>query len=110
MAERVVLHVGAMKSGTSYIQARLLANQDVLREQGFLYPGRTWREQVLAVTDVLGERRAGPVSDFRGVGAWGRGCPATPRPTFHPTISKPPRRRSRASFVRCINRRRPMRR
>jgi len=62
MAERVVLHVGAMKSGTSYIQARLLANQDVLREQGFLYPGRTWREQVLAVTDVLGERRAGPVS------------------------------------------------
>lgn len=67
MAERVVLHVGAMKSGTSYIQARLLANQAVLREQGFLCPGRTWREQVLAVTDILGERRAGPVS---ATGKW----------------------------------------
>ncbi len=61
MAERVVLHVGAMKSGTSYIQARLLANQDVLGEQGILYPGKTWRDQVLAVNDVLGSDRAGPV-------------------------------------------------
>ena len=44
------------------------------------------------------------------VGAWARGCPATPRPTCRPTISTPPRRRSPASCVRCINRHRPTRR
>ena len=42
----VVLHVGAMKSGTSYLQARLFANQDVLRERGVLVPGETWTHQV----------------------------------------------------------------
>jgi hypothetical protein len=62
MAKRVLLHVGAMKSGTSFIQARLLANQDALARQGVLFPGRTWRDQVLAVSDVLEHRREGPVS------------------------------------------------
>ncbi|HET6627375.1 MAG TPA: hypothetical protein VFG63_13385 [Nocardioidaceae bacterium] len=62
MAARVVLHVGAMKSGTSYIQNRLFANQEVLRDQGVLVPGRSWRDQVLAVTDVLEHKRVGPVS------------------------------------------------
>ncbi len=53
MAERVVLHVGLMKSGTSFLQEVLRANQDVLREQGVLYP-RPWRRQVQAVRDVIG--------------------------------------------------------
>lgn len=62
MAERVLLHVGAMKSGTSFIQVRMAANQEALAKQGVLFPGDGWRDQVLAVTDVLGHKREGPVS------------------------------------------------
>jgi hypothetical protein len=53
VAERVVLHVGLMKSGTSFLQEVLRTNQDVLREQGVLYP-RPWKRQVQAVRDVIG--------------------------------------------------------
>jgi hypothetical protein len=59
MAERVVLHVGAMKSGTSYIQSQLFTNQAMLHEQGVLVPGRTWSSQVAAVVDAIGRPRPG---------------------------------------------------
>jgi hypothetical protein len=59
VSERVVLHVGAMKSGTSFIQQTLAENKDVLRQQGFLFPGEVWRHQVLGVIDVLGQLRDG---------------------------------------------------
>lgn len=71
MAHTVVLHIGAMKSGTSFIQQTLDANRDVLREQGYLFPGKTWRRQVLAVLDVLGQRRGGEIVPGSS-GAWGR--------------------------------------
>jgi len=61
MAERVVLHVGLMKSGTSFLQQVLRHNQDLLREQGVLFPS-PWKRQVQAVKDVSGE----------GNGAWPR--------------------------------------
>ncbi|MFZ0323491.1 MAG: hypothetical protein WAN48_05080 [Actinomycetes bacterium] len=61
MAEQtVVLHVGAMKTGTSFIQAVLEKNRDVLSAQGVLWPGRTWGDQVRAVNDVKARRTAGP--------------------------------------------------
>jgi hypothetical protein len=53
VAERVVLHVGLMKSGTSFIQEVLRTNQGVLRDQGVLFPS-PWRRQVQAVRDVIG--------------------------------------------------------
>ena len=53
MAERVVLHVGAMKSGTSYLQARLFAQKEALARRGVLVPGEQWRDQVAAVRAVL---------------------------------------------------------
>lgn len=53
MASRVVLHVGLMKSGTSYLQHRLEANRALLAGRGVLLPGERWRDQVLAVSDVL---------------------------------------------------------
>ncbi len=56
MAERVVLHAGLMKTGTSYLQRRLQANRKALRQQGFLFP-TPWRSQVLAVSEVLGRKR-----------------------------------------------------
>ncbi|MCR6031477.1 hypothetical protein GGQ22_08445 [Nocardioides sp. zg-579] len=65
MASRVVLHVGLMKSGTSYLQQRLGANRALLRERGVLFPGGTWRDQVLAVSDVLERKQAGPAARGR---------------------------------------------
>ena len=53
MADRVVLHVGAMKSGTSYLQTRLFAQADALARRGVLVPGEQWRDQVAAVRAVL---------------------------------------------------------
>lgn len=71
MAHTVVLHVGAMKSGTSYIQRNLGSNRDVLADQGFLFPGKSWRQQVLGVLDVLGQTRDGEVVPG-SPGAWQR--------------------------------------
>lgn len=39
MADRVYLHVGAPKSGTTFIQTTLWSNQDRLRDCGILLPG-----------------------------------------------------------------------
>ncbi|MCW2760520.1 MAG: hypothetical protein JWR85_721 [Marmoricola sp.] len=66
MGQRVVLHVGAMKSGTSYLQALLFTNQAVLAERGVLVPGRTWSDQVRSVQDVLGlgSARTGDISGY----------------------------------------------
>lgn len=67
----VVLHVGTMKSGTSYLQRRLDAHRDQLRSHGVLFPGRGWGEQVHAVGDLLGRGRLGGESTKRN-GAWAR--------------------------------------
>ncbi len=71
MAERVVLHVGCMKSGTSFIQRTLGENRVALADQDYLFPGKHWQQQVLAVIDVRGHRRDGEVP-ADAVGAWDR--------------------------------------
>lgn len=53
MARRVVLHVGTMKSGTSYLQAALFAHQAGLARAGVLVPGRRWSDQSDAVHDLV---------------------------------------------------------
>jgi glycosyltransferase involved in cell wall biosynthesis len=40
LAQRVYLHVGTPKSGTTYLQAGLWQNRDALRDLGLLFPGR----------------------------------------------------------------------
>ncbi len=40
MADRVFLHIGVPKSGTTYLQAGLWQNREPLRDQGLLFPGR----------------------------------------------------------------------
>lgn len=55
MAERVVLHVGLLKTGTSYLQQRLTAGHKPLAANDVLFP--RWPEQVDGVIDVLGIRR-----------------------------------------------------
>ncbi|TQK70139.1 hypothetical protein [Nocardioides sp. SLBN-35] len=53
MAQRVVLHVGTMKSGTSFLQNVLGENKAELAERGVLFPGRRWRRQVRAVKELI---------------------------------------------------------
>jgi hypothetical protein len=73
MSRRLVLHVGAMKSGTSFIQSRLFANKPMLlEERGILVPGMNWLSQVMAARDVLGSgeeqwaKMAGKVNAHEG--------------------------------------------
>jgi len=65
----VYLHVGAMKSGTTYLQRVLVENKQELRRRGVLFPGRRWTEQVHAAEDLVGRRPSGKPSDK---GAWDR--------------------------------------
>lgn len=58
MVERVVLHVGLMKSGTTFLQGRLGANRDALASQGVLFPAPPWSRQVQAVKDLAGSPEA----------------------------------------------------
>lgn len=71
MRAPVILHVGTMKSGTSYLQRRLDAHRGELRSHGVLFPGNGWGEQVHAVGDLLGRGRLGGDSTKRN-GAWAR--------------------------------------
>jgi hypothetical protein len=48
MAQRVFLHVGLPKTGTTYLQTLLWHNRDVLRRQGVLLPGDSARQHLWA--------------------------------------------------------------
>ncbi|GGU18078.1 hypothetical protein GCM10007979_16040 [Nocardioides albus] len=65
-----MLHVGAMKSGTTYLQGALYKNKALLAERGFLVPGTRWRHQIEAVLDVKGHQKH-PQGDSV-TGAWDR--------------------------------------
>ncbi len=54
MADRVFLHIGAAKTGTSYLQLLLWNNRDALREQGIYLPLRKRRHHFDAVADLRG--------------------------------------------------------
>jgi hypothetical protein len=58
MAQRVIVHIGLMKSGTTFVQGRLGANRAQLSAQGVLFPGPTWRRHVNAVQDLMGHQGA----------------------------------------------------
>jgi hypothetical protein len=62
----IYLHIGTMKSGTSYIQAILRRNKRLLGRDGYLIP----RTLVPAVVDVLGRR--GVSKEMPIEGAWER--------------------------------------
>lgn len=71
MTERVYLHVGPFKTGTTYLQSLLTANAARLGEQGVLYPGGTFARQSRAIHDALG-RESMPSSDRSIAGEWDR--------------------------------------
>ena len=71
MAERVVLHVGTMKSGTTFLQNVLSNNRDALREQGVSFVGRKWRDQIKAAQEVI-ERGGDDQEPLKDDGPWHR--------------------------------------
>jgi|GEM_PF-1489508 len=56
----IVLHVGAFKTGTTYIQSALWANRRSLAQAGVLYPGGHRNSQSLAVKKLLDRERPRP--------------------------------------------------
>lgn len=67
----VFLHVGAPKTGTTYLQDVLWRNRDALRMQGVSYPGSTPDAQFLAAQDLL-EISFHEQVNPRVTGAWDR--------------------------------------
>ena len=69
---RLYLHVGLMKTGTTYLQGLWRANHAALAEQGVWYPDDADRlQQRFAVWDLAGRRPRG-ADDNRIPGAWQR--------------------------------------
>jgi hypothetical protein len=64
----VYLHVGAFKTGTTYLQDVMRLNSKALAAQGVLFPGaERWRTQVAGVSDLLGiAQRGDDAPDKRG--------------------------------------------
>ncbi len=69
MARRVYLHIGAPKTGTSYLQALLAKNRDALAERGIRYPDSKSDAHHKAVWDLRGTPQQR--SDTKGIpGSW----------------------------------------
>jgi hypothetical protein len=67
--QQVYLHIGGMKTGTTFLQRVLEANPDPLAADRARFAGGQWRDQVRGVRDALG--MAGPNSALRKTaGAW----------------------------------------
>jgi len=68
---RVFLHVGAPKTGTTYLQDVLWSNREALRQQGVLYPGDVASAHFHAAQDLRGRYFRGHQNP-RVPGAWER--------------------------------------
>jgi len=53
MTERVYIHVGPHKTGTTYVQGLLTVNHDRIAEQGVLFPRQTFKAQSRAVREAM---------------------------------------------------------
>jgi hypothetical protein len=67
---RVLVHVGAPKTGTSFVQDVLWLNRESLAEQGILYPADRFDEHFLAALDLMELHWGG--LERQAVGAWDR--------------------------------------
>jgi hypothetical protein len=68
----VFLHIGPMKTGTTFLQELMVANKDRLAAAGYLFPGDTWARQVRGTRDVLGLDQWDPRFRATTAGAWER--------------------------------------
>jgi len=71
VTERVYLHIGLPKTGTTYLQRTLWRSHQVLADQGMLLPGPNRRSHRLAVWDLTGRRLRG-VRQLEVPGSWQR--------------------------------------
>lgn len=55
--EQVHVHIGPLKTGTTYVQQMLVGNQRVLDEQGATFYGVDFKEHATAVKHLMGRRR-----------------------------------------------------
>ena len=67
---RVLVHVGAPKTGTSYLQDVLFLNRDSLADRGILYPADRFDDHFLAALDLMDLPWGG--LETQAVGAWDR--------------------------------------
>ncbi len=70
MTKRVLLHVGAPKTGTSFVQDILFTNREALRERGILYAADRHDAHFLAALDLMELPWGG--LEGEAVGAWDR--------------------------------------
>jgi hypothetical protein len=64
---RVFVHVGAPKTGTTYLQQRLFKNREALAADGVLYPYELFGDSFRSTLDFCGTGWAGgPPGQFRG--------------------------------------------
>lgn len=70
MSRKVIVHVGAPKTGTSFVQDLLFKHRDQLAERGVLYPADRFDEHFLAALDLMELRWGG--LETQAVGAWER--------------------------------------
>jgi len=73
-AQRVLLHVGVPKSGTTFLQASLAKNRAELRENGVLYPDGKQDLMFRAALDVRGNYKAWGRKRSVVVGSWDEIC------------------------------------
>ena len=69
-ARKVLVHVGAPKTGTSFVQDLLFKNQEHLAESGVLYPADRFDAHFLAALDLMELPWGG--LEHQAVGAWDR--------------------------------------
>jgi len=66
----VVLHIGAMKTGTTFLQHVMMANREGLAAAGYPFAATSWPQQVRAVQDVVGLNQQDPRIRANSRGAW----------------------------------------
>ena len=66
MADVVYLHVGAPKTGTTYLQGRLHHNRDALAAHGVHYPAGLRRDMFVGALDLIDRDWGGRRDDVRG--------------------------------------------
>jgi hypothetical protein len=71
LAERVFLHIGLPKTGTTYLQGILWGSRKSLAADGYVMPGRKHRHHLWGALEVL-ERPGLARRDPRAPGTWGR--------------------------------------
>jgi hypothetical protein len=69
---RIYLHVGAMKTGTTYLQHLMDLHRESLADAGYCFPGESWTDQHRGVREVLGFDMTDPRRAAECTGAWSR--------------------------------------